>query len=473
MSDYGNIKNLMLCRGMSLHPNSFNCKRFLEVALRSTVANLERQKGTALDIQYAKATYIPMVRNLFAMCCGLAPEELTPEGYDGDVISELTKYHYNPERYQRYMEDHYSEFITQDESVLSKLGDRWMNAAKNFCCIGHSSLPLPSRINRAPDKNYVLRMNICGSRNEDFIPKESLYDAGGKLSFTHMFRKLLEDTDSVFPEVSKGGSVVLPRMGTLKMSPNAVRDMFLNLAGFYNGEAYWGLRMLVLQAPVLYKPTLSFTRDYSSLKAEDGVGFTGYAKNGCALLVIPWFTTPISAVPGVIRRFAQFAKSNSTYTFSNLQRIGLNIPEPHGGYEKEQMAEREQEIAMRKKAGRIAVEAMMKTPQKGFACPSMRVSVCGESYDLDRKFYKIDYPFVSEYNNPRPMLRLAPDTYRLDAWLQKIYDPNPCTDAATFIEARRRLPLKSREQNLPNATAQDYEAFSSSDVASTLFGDEI
>ena len=472
MSYYGNIKNLMLCRGMCLTPTSFNCKHFLEVALGSTVANLEQQKCTALDIQHAKVTNIPMMRNLFAMCCGLDPEELTPEGYDSDVIRVLSEYQYNPERYRRYMEDHYSEFIAQDESIIAKLESRWVNGAKNFCCIGHSSLPLPSSADWTFIKKDGWGMHIMGSRNEDFIPKESLFDAGGKLSFTYMFRKLLEETDSVFPEVSKGGSIVLPRVGTLKMSPNAVRDMNLNLAGFYNGEAYWGLRMTALQAPVLFKPTLSFRSDYSSFKAEDAVGFTGYAKNGCIILVVPWFTTPISAVPGVIRRFAQFAKSNSTYTFSNLQHIGLTIPEPRG-CEKEQRTEMEQETAMRKKAGRIAVEAMMKTPQKGFACPSIHVSVCDESYDLDRKFYKIDYPFVPEYKNPRPMLRLAPDTYRLDAWLQKIYDPNPCTDAATFIEARRRLPLKSREQNLPNATAQDYEAFSSSDVASTLFGDEI
>lgn len=87
---------------------SFNCTRLLEVALSSTVANLEQQKCTALDIQHAKATDIPMVRNLFAMCCGLDPEELTPEGYDSDVIRELSNYQFNPERYQRYIEDHYS-----------------------------------------------------------------------------------------------------------------------------------------------------------------------------------------------------------------------------------------------------------------------------------------------------------------------------------------------------------------------------
>ena len=131
----------------------------------STIKNLEQQKGTALDIQYAKATNIPIVRNLFAMCCGLDPEELTPDGYDSDAIRKFSEYQYNPERYQEYMEDRYSEFIAQDENVISKLEARWVHAAKNFCCIGHSSLPLPS----SDDWRFVKKdgwgMHIIGSRN--------------------------------------------------------------------------------------------------------------------------------------------------------------------------------------------------------------------------------------------------------------------------------------------------------------------
>ena len=175
-------------------------------------------------------------------------------------------------------------------------------------------------------KRYEEAMNLVAGRVMKVLPRSVRLDSGnGKVSFTHIFSEMLKVTNSVKPNPEAKPKKLIPGYyGDNYISPNLVHSLYLyigeDISGLTPGFLDMGLCIGMYQIPYC---TVEKSDYKLGAKWFYMVGRRPYNALPFGNIYEVHFQIRRKELNSVLRDFAAFASSASTYTFNNLNYVKL------------------------------------------------------------------------------------------------------------------------------------------------------
>ena len=195
----------------------------------------------------------------------------------------------------------------------------------------HNAIPIiqndPFCMDVESAKRYEEAMNLVAGRVMKVLPRSVRLDSGnGKVSFTHIFSEMLKVTNSVKPNPEAKPKKLIPGYyGDNYISPNLVHSLYL-----YLGEDISGLTPGFLDVELcigMYQiPYCTVEKMVDKLGAKwfHRVGRNPYKMLPFGNIYEVHFQIRRKELNSVLRDFAAFVSSASTYTFNNLNYVNVS-----------------------------------------------------------------------------------------------------------------------------------------------------